>query len=179
MSQPVEIRLARRLASVEVVGVPSRGGPGAASGSAPQELQAELAALRQARQAVETAAAECQDLSRRLRAEAEAQLMELSVEIARKVLMQEIRAQRYEIEPIVQEALRRLPACQQVTVHLNAQDLARCPAASEGKAGGNVRFLADPAVQPGECLVETPDGSVESSLEGHLQEIGRALGGPE
>ena len=91
--------------------------------------------------------------------------------------MQEIQAERYQIDPIVTEALRRVPSHGGVVVHLNPGDCARCQAAvkQEG-APEQVRFVADVNVQPAECLLETPEGIVESSVEGHLAAIAEGLG---
>lgn len=163
------------------------GSPGAAKAAGtrrqmPPDLQAERAALSQAVQALQAAAGRLDRLQADLLAEAEGQLVTLAVEIARKVLMQEIQAGRCQIEPIVQEALRRIPARHEVTVHLNPDDLARCRMAQglgPQNDGGSVRFLADPKVSRGECLLATPEGIVESTVEGHLQDVVEALNAPE
>jgi len=139
------------------------------------EVQAERAQLGSAAAALRAA---CEELRRQqadLRAEAEHQLLELAIEIARKVLMQEIQAGRYEIEPIIRAALARAgPAGGEVVVHLNADDLARCKLAGAQESAG-LRLVADGAVQGGECVVHTGEGVVESRIESHVQEIERAL----
>jgi flagellar assembly protein FliH len=143
-----------------------------------QELQADRSRLAGAIRAVEGAAAEIRQFQAELLAEAEQQLLELALDIARRVLMQEIRAQRYEIEPIVTEALRQIPVRRDVVVHLHPDDHAQCKLggrdeAADGAAG--VRFVADADVRPGECRIETPQGVVESRVEAHLSEITEAL----
>jgi flagellar assembly protein FliH len=145
-----------------------------------RQTQAEGTRLASACQALTRAAQQVEGFRAELLAEAEGQLLSLAVEIARKVLMQEIQAGRYQIDPIVAEALRRVPAHGGVVVHLNPGDCAQCQAAArqEGEAP-QVRFVADVNVQPGECLLETPEGIVESSVEGHLAAIAEGLGKPE
>ena len=78
----------------------------------------------QAAAALRKAAAEVVREHREFLAQAEEQLLDLAIDIARKVLMQEVQAQRYEIQPIVAEALKRVPEELDVTVYLNPDDLA-------------------------------------------------------
>ncbi|MFP4054368.1 MAG: FliH/SctL family protein [Phycisphaerae bacterium] len=140
------------------------------------ELVSTLAAVRQA---VE----EAQELREQILHEAEEQLVDLAVEISRKVLMQEIRAGRYEIEPIVTEALKRVPPRRSVVVHLHPDDWAQCDMVpdedGEDSGGGRLRFAADPGVRRGECVLETPEGTIDSSIETHLDDIRDALKGLE
>lgn len=138
-------------------------------------LEAERTALARARQALEKASAELARMREQVLAEAQTQVVDLGIEIARKVLMQEIKAQRHEVDPIVKEALARAPQRQDLVVHLNAADLARCELAQGDAAGGGVQFVADPALSPGSCRVESRQGVVESSIESHLAEIAQAL----
>ncbi len=110
--------------------------------------------------------------------ESERQLVELALEIARKVLMQEVQAGRYEIDPIVKEALLHVRTRQDVLVRLHPDDWAACQTAreAEGSAGaGNVRFVADPSVRRAACLLETSEGMVESTMEANLENIAEAL----
>ncbi len=142
------------------------------------QLDAELAQLRTAQAALADGQAKLVQLRQNIIDEAEEQLLELSLGIARKVLMQEIQAERHEIDPIVKEAISRFPTATDVQVHLNPDDLARCKlAAGDEQAPGadGASFVADPAVKRGECLVETSHGTVESSIEEHVDEVARVL----
>ena len=140
-------------------------------------MDAELAELRSARLALGDAAEKIQQLQEQLLREAEGQLVELAVEVSRKVLMQEIEAGRHKVEPIVQEVLRHVPGGMSATVHLNPADLARCEMAGQEEEAESsaIRFVADPNVRPAECLVQTEGGMLGSSVEGHLAEIAHAL----
>jgi len=143
-------------------------------------LQGERAELARARQALERAAAEVAGLRQQVLADAEEHLLDLAVEIARKVLMQEIRAGRHEIEPIVREALRRAPAKREVVVRLNPKDLARMETASgTDEMPANVRLVPDPSIGPAECVVETAEGTVEARVEHELDQVRAALKTPE
>jgi flagellar assembly protein FliH len=172
--------------------------PDGAAGLSPEEMQKIIDDARQqahaevqqakdelanALTALTEAVEEAQELREQILHEAEEQLVDLAVEISRKVLMQEIRAGRYEIEPIVKEALKRVPPRRRVVVHLHPDDWAQCdmvPEDGEEDPGeGRLRFSADPGVRRGECVLETPEGTIDSSIDTHLEDIRDALKGLE
>ncbi len=189
MKNHVEIQIPRPVSSVNVV--PGRSG-GSVSAPPPRQTapagragggaDRELAGLRSARQALEKAVVKFGEIHERFFKEAEEQLLNLSIEIARKVLKQEIQTERHKIEPVVREALSRVPDGIKVVVHLHPDDLARCESARKDtdQAGSdNISFIADRKVQPGGCLLETPQGTVESSIDAQLEEIAGAMKNPE
>ena len=200
MGEGLTVRLSAPLAGVRVIGhtPPSRAqrwgqaGPGPRGASAAgdeqliarmqQELDKEKAELAGARQALVEALNQFNRHREQLLRGAENQLLDLAVEIARKVLMQEIQAERHQIEPIVTEALQNLPARQEVVVHLNPRDLAKCEIArqaDDAEEPGNIRFVADPSVSPAQCVLVTPEGIVDSNVDTHLQAVSEALKQPE
>jgi len=128
-----------------------------------------------AREALEQCAGELSELRGRIVRDAEEQLVDLAICIARKVLMQEIQAGRYEIGPIVESALKHLPVLNDVIVHLNPEDLAASSPASEPPVCEGVRFVGDPSVQRAHCILETPEGLVVSAVDAHLSDISEAL----
>ncbi|KKL12282.1 hypothetical protein LCGC14_2537310, partial [marine sediment metagenome] len=141
-------------------------------------VEAEREQLQAARQAMLEAAGKLQSLREDLLKDAEAQLLDLAVNIARKILMGEIEAGRYEIEPIVREALMRVPSCHDVEVHLNPDDLSECKMAQEsGDAaqGERVRFVPDPGVNRADCVIRTPEGTVDATVEAKLSEALEAM----
>ena len=147
-----------------------------------QQLDAERAALASAKAALEKAAARIEEFHQHLASEAEGQLLELALQIARKVLMQEIQAGRYEIDPILSEALAKLPPRQDVVVRLNPDDLSRSQLAAQettNPGGGALRFVADAAVQRAECVLEMSEGVIESRTDTHMAEIVHVLQGPK
>lgn len=133
------------------------------------------------RQALEAAVARFHALQDEFFAQAEAQLVALAVDIARKVLAQEVDAERYRVDPIVSEALASVGRCGQIVVSLNSADLARCELAARGddSPAAKVRFVADDAVPPAGCRLETGEGTVVSSVDGRIDEISKALTNPE
>lgn len=148
--------------------------------SPPAELLAGLEAQRQqlasAQSALQSALAQMPTLRQTLIKQAEEQVLHLALEVAQKVLMQEIKAQRYEIDPIVKTALEQLPARHDVVVHLNPRDLDQCTLTEQEEG---VQFLADPSIPPAQCRLDSPQGVVEMSIEQQLQHILEALKNPE
>ncbi|MFB0524971.1 MAG: FliH/SctL family protein [Phycisphaerae bacterium] len=106
------------------------------------------------------------------------EIAKLSVEIAKKVLIQKVQKSDYQIESIVKEALKNAPARQQVLVHLNPQDLSACQKLQQDdpdSAFAEIKFIADPSIGRAECLLETPKGIIKSFIEQHLERISEAL----
>ena len=111
-------------------------------------------------------------------AEARGEIAKLSVEIARKILVQKVQEGDYEIESIVKEALKNVPTRQDVVVHLNPEDFVQCEKAQQEDATGTlagIKFVTDPNIKRAECLLETPKGVVESLIDEHLEQISQAL----
>jgi flagellar biosynthesis/type III secretory pathway protein FliH len=136
------------------------------------------AAISQAFQALNQVAAKLQELYSNAFVEHREEIARLSVEIARKILMQKVENGDYEIESIVTEALLHAPSRQDVVVHLNPQDLAECLKAQQDQQSGDlvgVKLVPDPNIGRAECLVESPKGIVKSLIDENLDRVGKAL----
>jgi len=106
------------------------------------------------------------------------QIAHLAVEIARKILQARVEQNDYRIEAVVQEALNLAPAKHNVTVRLNPADVEAMESVRErdgNGALGAIEILADANIGRGECVIETPKGSVESIIEEHLAKVEEAL----
>ena len=106
------------------------------------------------------------------------EIADLSVEIARKIIMQKVEDGDYEIKSIVMEALKSTPGHQDLVVHLNSLDLAACRKVQQDDEGGElagVKLVADQDIGRAECLIESPKGMIKSLIEEHLEQIGKAL----
>ena len=111
-------------------------------------------------------------------AEQKEEIAKLSVEIARKVLMQKVEDGDYEIQTIIKEALNSAPTKQDIVVHLNPEDLAECQKAIQNESDGtlaDIKFVSDSNIGRAECLLESPKGTVESLINEHLDRISKAL----
>jgi len=101
----------------------------------------------------------------------------LSVEIARKVLMRNVREGDYEIEAIIQEALKNAPESTHMVVRLNPQDLDDVRKLQEEGtiAFSSAELVSDPAIGRAECVVESPQGVIKLLIDEHLEQISKAL----
>ena len=117
MSSPLTIQLPRQPVGVRITMVDGPSGADESVGSVAdelrrderlaamldaqrQELSAQQADLAKTRAALDAGLEQISALREEMIREAESQLVDLALDVARKVLMQEIQAGRYEIEPI-------------------------------------------------------------------------------
>ena len=106
------------------------------------------------------------------------EIAKLSVEIARKILMQKVQDGDYEIESIVKEALKNAPTHDSLVVHLNPEDLAACQKVQEDDADGTlggIKLIADANIGRAECVLESGKGVIKSLIDEHLEQIEKAL----
>ncbi|MHC4430317.1 MAG: FliH/SctL family protein [Planctomycetota bacterium] len=106
------------------------------------------------------------------------EIARLSLEIARKILMQKVEDGDYEIESIVKESLQNAPDRHDVVVHLHPDDVAQCQRAQQDdpdSALAGIKFVSDSNIGRAECLLESPKGIVKSLIDENLERIGRAL----
>ncbi len=154
-----------------------------ATAASTEAKQAESPALQkeglvQVCQALQDAANKVNEFQENLFKEHKEEIAKLSVEIARKILVQKVQEGDYEIESIVKEALKNAPTHQDVVVHLNPEDLVQCQKLQRDDATGTlagIKFVSDPNIGRAECLLETPKGIIESLIDEHLERIGKAL----
>ncbi len=106
------------------------------------------------------------------------EIARLALEIARKVVVQKVREGDYDIENIIQEALKNAPVQQGITVHLNPEDLGPCQAIQAEQPDGplaQLNLVADVGVGRAECWLETPKGIIQSFINEHINKIAEAL----
>ena len=185
MSDPLAINLSGPITSVKVLdnypasisNKQTDSQPGA--GQIPmQDLGTQKAVFLQVCQTLNAVVTKLNQFYDKVFAEQREEITRLSVEIARKVLMQKVEKGDYEIESVVKEALKNAPSRQDVVVHLNPEDLAQCQKAKQDEPSGNfvgIKFVSDPNIGRAECRLESPKGIIESLIDQHLERIGQAL----
>ncbi len=142
------------------------------------QTEAQKAAFVQACQTLNSMVTRLNQFCAKVFAEHSEKIAKLSVEIARKILVQKIENGDYEIESIVKETLTKAPGHQDLMMHLNPEDLAQFQKAQQNEAGGiftGIKFVPDPKIGRAECLLESPKGIIESLIDEHLEQIGSAL----
>jgi len=145
----------------------------AAQDAAETQLSATLDALREAIASVQLHAA-------RWTANTEENVAAIAVSVARHIVEREVAADHTIVRDLVQRALSQFPLDQTITVRLHPDDAATCGSASIADGSGrvqDVRFVADPHIARGGCLVEGReriiDGRVDTSLERAYRSIGQ------
>lgn len=95
------------------------------------------------------------------------QILELSCDIARQVVRQELKVNTRHLRAVIGEALEHmvedgLPA----TVRMNPEDLALMKGALLETLGENApELVADPDISPGGCLIQSPSSVVDATIE--------------
>ena len=135
--------------------------------------------LNSACKALNAAAAKIQNLYEDTITQRKDEIVKLSLEIARKILMYKIETKDYEIESIIKEALNNCPSSQDLIIHLNPEDFEQCRKIQEKETNGilsAVKLIADPNVKPAEFILKSPKGTIFSQINDQLEQIGKALG---
>lgn len=105
-------------------------------------------------------------------------LLDLALDIAAQVLRREVQTHREAILPVVREALAMvIDSHAHPTVRLAPLDfeLVREALQPDSRYHG-CRFLADPAIQPGGCRVESPHGEVDATVATRWRRVVQTLG---
>lgn len=144
-----------------------------------QKIAAEKKRIAQLISAVEEAVKEIEEFRKRSVAENQKQIALLAVEIARKIILSEIKEGKYDITAIIEKALQATPSRDGAIVRLSPADYAT--AEEIAKSGGsnfeNVKFEADSSILPAHCHVETSKGVVEYFIDDQLESISTTLSG--
>ena len=142
--------------------------------------EAAEAKVAQALRALDEAVASVQLHSERWIANVEENLSALATVVARFVVEREVATDPSIIRELVQRALSQFPMDQMVTVRLHPEDAATCTfeaGADASRRVRDVRWIADPQITRGGCLVEGReriiDGRVDTSLERAYRTVGQ------
>lgn len=188
MSNSVTLNLSRPVASVRVLDDCSTSvrtesadfQVGAEEVSSP-DVDAQKVMFSQACQALQSAAARLNEFYDTAFVGHREEIAKLSVEIARRILMQKVENGDYQIESIVKEAIKNAPTHCDVVVHLNPEDHAQYREAlqqeqdEQDEAFAGVKLVSNPNIGRAECLLETPKGIVKSLIDDSLERISQAL----
>lgn len=106
------------------------------------------------------------------------EVLQLACDIARQVVRQEVAGNPQAMLPVVREALGMLVSeGRPATVRLNPGDWAALEQPlREEFAAGRIQWLADAAVEPGDCLVESAGMAVDGTLDKRWRRAIAALG---
>jgi flagellar assembly protein FliH len=157
----------RRCREAHAAGV--REGESAVRKSSAAEVRA--AVERMARSVEEVAG-----MRARFRREAEADMVELALAIARRILRRELAVDPEALRGIARAALERLQPRDLCRVRMHPSDAAALSSClQEAAAGARVEIVSDASRAPGTLIFETDRGNMDASLESQLGEIERGL----
>ena len=110
----------------------------------------------------------------------EAQLVELALAVARRIVHREVALDRNLLIAIVRVALDRLGESAHVTVRLHPEEFEATGAARVAEfTGTDITFVPDARVGRGGCRVESDMGMLDAGVDAQIQEIARALLGED
>ena len=118
--------------------------------------------------------------SARWTANTEENIAAVAVAVARHIVEREVSTDHTIVRDLVQRALMQFPMDQLITVRLHPEDATTCSSTMQPDSAGrmqDVRWVADPHIVRGGCLVEGReriiDGRVDTSLERAYRSIGQ------
>lgn len=115
-------------------------------------------------------------LRRRLRSEAEHDVVRLSIAIARRILHREIEVDREALGGVVKAAIERLDLRETHRIRVNPNDVA--PLRQQLERCGmppRLEVAGDPSLPPGSAIFETSRGTLDASIATQLKEIERGF----
>jgi flagellar assembly protein FliH len=115
-------------------------------------------------------------LSSEITAGAETGMVELALQIAKKIVGREVAVDREIILTIVKTSLAKLHNRSVAAIHLNPEDFAFVDAHRQ-RIGfrGALELIEDPTISIGGCLVHTETGEIDARIESQFDEIAHGL----
>ena len=112
----------------------------------------------------------------RLRREAEADMLQLSLAIARRVLRRELGIDPEAMHGLVLAALEKLQVREICRIRVHPSQAAQIGTSlAKAHPGLEMKVVGDPAQEPGSLIFETERGNLDASVDTQLQEIERGL----
>lgn len=119
---------------------------------------------------------ELEELRRSMIRQTEHQIVQLAVEMARRIVHREVQTDDDLLRAMARVALDRLGDTTPATIRLNPEDYHTIAARHGGSwAGNHVTVVADPAVGRGGCLVESSFGFIDASVDAQFTVLEQAL----
>jgi len=141
-----------------------------------QDIDNQENALSQACQTLQSITEKLQNFCDKIFMEHQEQIARLSVEIAGKILNQKVEKGDYEIETIIKEVLSKSPERHDIEIHLNPDDLTNLQNTLQKEPlFAGIKFTSNPNIGRAECLLKSPKGNIELSINEHLEQIYEAL----
>lgn len=116
------------------------------------------------------------NLSAEITSHIESDLVELALQIAKKVVRREVSIDREIALTLVRVSLGKLNQRTAAKVHLNSDDLAFVQKHADSlDFRGTLELIEDQSISPGGCLIHTETGDIDARIESQFDEIAFGL----
>lgn len=112
---------------------------------------------------------------RKLRAEAEADLLKLSLAVARRILRRELLTDPDAMQGLVYAALQKIQKREIWRARVYPAGVDAIRSCLENIGAASIEVIADPSLKPGDLLIETASGELDASVDTQLLEIERGF----
>lgn len=173
----ISLKLGKPFKTVSVYNINAKTVSGSSAPEMTEQLKNQMDLYNQACIVIQNLAEKLKNIYQNVIAERNEEITRLSVEIARKVLMQTVQQGDYKIEEIIKEILKNSPSQHDLIVHLNPKDLADIQKITQDNQElfPGIKLVPDNNVGLAECILESPRGIIKSLIDEHLEQIGKAL----
>lgn len=115
-------------------------------------------------------------LAKEVTAKLESEVVELALEIAKKIVAREINTDREVVLAVTRTALTKLHARTLASVHLHPDDLVFVQENRDRlNFHGSLELIEDKSITPGGCLIHTDSGDIDARIESQFDEIAHGL----
>jgi flagellar assembly protein FliH len=114
-------------------------------------------------------------LRMRLRRDAEADLVQLALSIARRILRRELSVDPDAIAALVKSAMEKMQSRELARVRVHPEQEGALRRSLEKLGAGSLEILADNSLRSGDLIFETRRGDLDASIETQLSEIERGF----
>jgi flagellar assembly protein FliH len=124
--------------------------------------------------AIESILKTIENLKKNLLVDNEANLIQLLFLVAKKMALRDLHDNREAVKAILDDVLDEMQSDEQLSVRLSPEDLKFLEELQQ-KSGDKieslerVKFIADEAVKPGGCLIESEYGTVDATIEERVE----------
>ena len=115
-------------------------------------------------------------LAKEITAQMETEVVELAVEIAKKVTTREVTTDPEVVLAVTRTALTKLHSRTLATIHLHPGDLTFVQENRDRlNFHGSLELIEDNSITPGGCLIHTDSGDIDARIESQFDEIAHGL----
>ncbi len=140
-----------------------------------QGREESAAGMKTASERLAATLAELVSFKRKLRAEAETEVVKLSLAVARRILHRELLTDPEAMQGLIHAALQKVQGREIWRVRISPLGVEAVRAALERVGLGAIEIVGDASLKNGDLVIETALGELDASVDTQLQEIQRGF----